>query len=97
MGKRTVKLLLSALLLFYLMILGGCDGSSMFIMYGCTGEIEELKSNRGDPEEIEKYDLENYHAWTFWYWSEGFAMTFTWGTGVVGCTTSQNIFFPIVD
>ena len=97
MGKRTVKLFLHAALFFSIIILCGCDNGSIFIVYDCAGEIEELKLKRGDPEEIEKYDLENYHAWTFWYWSEGFAMTFTWGTSVAGCTTSQNVFSPIVD
>jgi hypothetical protein len=62
MGKWTVKLFLHAALLFSVMILGGCDNGVIFIVYGCAGEIEELELNRWDPEEIEKYDLENNHG-----------------------------------
>ena len=94
-----MKNLSVVLIISLLMILGGCilDGGGIFIAYNCNDEIEDLKADRGEAEEIEKYDSGDYHTWTFWYWSEGFSMTFTWGTNIHGCKTSQNTFTPIGD
>lgn len=78
------------------MILGGCTGE-IVITYNCDGEIGALKASHGNADEIDKYDSAEYHCWTFWYWSDGFSMTFTWGTNVDGCKKRKDTFSPIYD
>jgi len=78
------------------MILGGCTGE-IVITYNCDDEIEALTASHGNADEIDKYDSAHYYCWTFWYWCEGFSMTFTWGTDIYGCKKRKDTFSPICD
>lgn len=78
------------------MLFSGCNGDDLFGECNCNDEMNNCTANHGDPEEINKYDSGDYHSWTFWYWCQGFSMTFTWGTNVEGCCeTSTYTFSPI--
>ena len=99
MGRYVMKNFFIIVIISLFMILSGCvfyDGE-IFIAYNCDAEIEKSKASHGEPDEIDKYDSGGYYTWTFWYWSEGFSMTFTWGTNIDGCKTSKNTFSPIGD
>jgi len=58
-------------------------------------EMDSCIESHGNPEDINKYDSEGYHSWTFWYWCQGFSRTFTLGKNVYGCETSTYTFSPI--
>ena len=62
----------------------------------CDSQIRSLVNQLGQPEEINRYDTsDGYHSHDYWYWCRGFERTFTWGTNVDGCRTSDYTFDPI--
>ena len=71
--------------------LAGCGGG---LDNSCDDEREDLVKSAGNPEELDRYDNGDYHSWTYWYWSSGFARTFTWGGPVNGCEISDYTFSP---
>ena len=61
----------------------------------CSGQMEDLQDERGEPEEIRRFDVGRYHEHTWWYGRSGFARTFTWDESTGSCTTSDQTFEPI--
>jgi hypothetical protein len=62
----------------------------------CEAAKSETRSLRGQPEEIDKYSTSGYHYEGWWYWSQGYEKSFTWGSSVSGCCdTSEYTFTPI--
>ena len=85
-----------AILMALSMTFIACADDGLFGECNCDDEMEEVIADHGDPEEINKYDSEDYHSWTFWYWCKGFSVTFTWGTYVDECCeVSTYTFSPI--
>lgn len=61
----------------------------------CSHEMDDLREERGEPEEIQRFDSGDYHSHTWWYWRRGFSRNFTWGGPVDDCETSDYTFTPI--
>ena len=62
----------------------------------CDDEKSETRSSRGEPEEIDTYNSSGYHNEDWWYWSQGYEKSFTWGSSVSECCdTSEYTFAPI--
>ncbi len=41
-------------------------------------EVSQPYRNKyGDPEEVNKYDSEDYHVVDWWWWSQGFMVSFS--------------------
>ena len=93
-----MKKLLVIVIILTLTSFSGCGGNDggIFGDCNCDAEMDNWVENHGNAEEINKYDSEDYHSWTFWYWCEGFSITFTWGKYVDGCCEiSTYTFSPI--
>ena len=72
----------------------GCiDG--LFYQSNCDGEMDEIRQKEGTPEEVNRYDSEDYHSVSWWYWSKGIEYTFVWGEIIDGCEVSTYTFPPI--
>ena len=100
MGGCVMKKLLVVLVLIITisMIFATCTIKQREELFGtanCQEEMDACIEAYGNPEEINKYDSEDYHSWTFWYWCQGFSRTFTWGINVWNCETSTYTFSPI--
>jgi hypothetical protein len=67
----------------------------LFKEENCDSKMEEVRANRGEPEEVNRYDASDYHSVDWWYWSQGICYTFTWGSLVGGCEVSTYTFTPI--
>ncbi len=77
-------------LVLSLAALVGCD------LFDCESEKDDTRERWGLPEEVDRYDSDNYHSETWWYWSRGQSFTFTWGGNVRGgCDDSTYTFTPI--
>lgn len=74
---------------------GGSDDGLNYSDADCSPEIAQVVGERGDPEEIRRYDTHNYHSHTYWYWQQGISVTFKWGSIVDGCEVSTYTFEPI--
>ena len=61
----------------------------------CSDEMSDRERISGDPDEINRYDSDEYHSRTYWYYCDGFAETFTWTENVNGCEMHTNDFEPI--
>jgi hypothetical protein len=61
------------------------------VPHPCWDKMQEQDT----PEEIDPYDSSDYHSHTWWYWSRGWSITFTWGTYVAWCDISTYSFEPI--
>ena len=62
----------------------------------CDDERAQLVRDVGQPEEIARYDSDDYHSWTYWYWRRGYSKTFVWGRNVSkDCEMSEYRFSPI--
>lgn len=81
---KKIIIILLTLLTFY-----ACEEQN------CDDEMKDARRKYGDPEEIERYDSADYHSVDYWWWSEGYEMTFTWGENVDGCEVSTYSFDPI--
>jgi len=84
--KRFIKL--SALLLFIICI--GCAEQN------CNDQMTDVRNDYGSAEETYGYDSGEYHTIDWWYWSNGFEYTFTWGGSAGGCQVSKYTFTPIL-
>ncbi len=62
----------------------------------CDDEISERIAVSGEPDEIDIDPAESgsYHSHTYWYFSRGFAATFTCGDNVDGCELDTITFCP---
>ncbi len=65
------------------------------LTHDCSHEIGSLVNERGEAEEINAYDSDNYHSHSYWYWSQGYEKSFKWGEYSDGCETSEYTFEPI--
>lgn len=61
----------------------------------CDDEMDDIKSKKGTPEEVNTYSTSDYKSETWWYWSKGISYTFTWGSSVGKCEVSTYTFSPI--
>lgn len=80
------------LIVFFIMI--GCSGNDSS-PDNCQSEIIALMEERGPAEKIERYDEEDYHRRTYWYWRDGYSKTFEWGKNVDGCVSNSSTFPPM--
>jgi hypothetical protein len=76
-------------------LLAGCGGGGGIFDESCDDQRDDLAREKGNPEEIRRFDSGDYHSWTYWYWSRGFSRTFTWGGAAGSCKTSDYTFSPI--
>jgi hypothetical protein len=83
--KRTI-ILLTALML------AGCGSDRVAV--DCGREIEDLEDELGRPDEIETFESGRYHRYTWWYYQQGFARTFTWDGSYGSCETTDQNFPP---
>ena len=75
--------------------LSACGGGGG-LADNCDDKMDDTIKDAGrNPEEIDKFDSDDYHNWTFWYWKNGFSRSFEWGKNVDGCKTSDYRFAPI--
>ena len=74
---------------------GGTSPASSIQRNVCSSAIDSLIVERGQPEELNKYDSGNYHSHSYWYWTKGYQKEFTWGGYVNGCEVSTYTFDPI--
>jgi hypothetical protein len=81
---------------FISILLNGCEDATVGISFcSCRNSIDDVRALYGDPDEIEKYDSDNYHCHTYWYWCKGLSIVFIWGDGITGCCRkSTNTFEP---
>jgi len=79
-----MKRLLSAL---FALVVVGCA-------YNCDKEMDKIRSQYGEPEEVNSYDSGGYHSVSWWYWSKGKEFTFTWSKDKA-CERSTYTFSPI--
>lgn len=70
----------------------GCSGSAAG---DCNKEMERVRSQYGNPEEVSTYSSSGYHSQDWWYWTRGIEFTFVWGENVGGCEKSTYTFSPI--
>lgn len=63
--------------------------------FNCDKEMAKVKAQRGEPEEVNRYDTSDYHSVDWWYWSKGICYTFKWGSTTDGCEVSTYTFTPI--
>ena len=61
----------------------------------CANRMDSIRSQRGDPEQVNEYSSSDFYSVTWWYWSKGISYTFEWGTAVTGCDVSTYTFPPI--
>jgi hypothetical protein len=83
--KRYIILLLAA-------TLAGCGSEQLSV--DCSQQMEDLRDELGQPQEVEGLDAGPYHRYTYWYWTLGFARTFTWDGGYNSCETVDQTFPP---
>lgn len=89
---RTILLLLILLACVFPV---GCDDD---FKCNCDREIDDFIDDHGEPEEIVKYDSDDYHYRTLWYWCEGYSKKFEWGYDVDGCCEEGTYHFePVCD
>jgi hypothetical protein len=69
------------LLCIFLLISTNCD----WFECNCDDEMEDIRSDLGEPEEKARYDSQGYHTETWWYWTKGISYTFTWGNDIRDC------------
>ena|SRR3989304_6474837 len=56
---------------------GWCCCVIILLVLACgTDERDKIREQYGTPEEIQKYDAEDYHTETWWYWCKGISFTF---------------------
>lgn len=83
-------------LLIFAFILAGCLHSKEDRGEDdCDDEMDDVRAERGAPEEVNTYDSGDYHSVDWWYWSQGINYTFTWGENVHNCDVSTYTFDPI--
>ena len=82
--KSTISILTIIIVFFMLNFLIGCDD---FDLSGCDceEEIDDLVSDRGEPDDEEKTFENGINTLTYWYNADGFAQTFRWGEGTDLC------------
>ncbi len=85
MKKRYITLLLAA-------TLAGCGAEQLSV--DCSYQMDDLRDELGPPQDIVGVDYGPYHSYTYWYWREGFARTFTWDGGYNSCETVDQNFPP---
>lgn len=76
--------------------LAGCETFEEF--WGaddCQDKMKSVKSGNGDPEEIQSFDSGGNMKETWWYWSKGYSIDFSWGTSYDNCETSRFTFKPL--
>jgi hypothetical protein len=61
----------------------GCDDNDDYWNYydihcDCGDEMAYFRAIYGEPEEIHRYDDDDYHMRVWWYWSLGFKLVFEW-------------------
>ena len=94
-----MKVLLLAMVVLAMTLLSGCDSTSGFVAFSsCQKDMADMTAKYGTPDEIERYDSEDYHSHTYWYWCSGFSIVFTWGESVnEGCVQDRNTFDPVCE
>ena len=60
----------------------------------CSAQMEDLRNERGEPQEIRRLDSDRFHQHTWWYGGSGFARIFTWDGSTGSCTTADQTFDP---
>jgi hypothetical protein len=65
------------------------------VPHSCWEAMQEERTDIGPQEEVDRYDSSDYHSHTWWYWSRGWSLTFTWGSFAYGCDISTYSFEPI--
>ena len=85
MRKLYINLLLAA-------TLAGCGSEQLSV--DCSNQMEDLRDERGPPQDIQGLDAGPYHRYTYWYWRQGFARTFTWDGSYGSCETVDENFPP---
>lgn len=71
------------------------EDSARPVLHECKDRMDEVTAARGSPEEVNTYTSGGYQSHDWWYWSQGYEVTFTWGTYVTGCEVSVYTFDPI--
>jgi len=84
------KYVIIVLALSVVMFFASCE----IFQPNCDSQMENVRSSRGDPEEVNRYDSSDYHSVDWWYWSQGICYTFTWGSLVGSCEISTYTFDP---
>lgn len=78
------------ILAFVFLFIYSCSSSN------CDDEMDRIKGQYGEPEEVNTYSSEGYYSQSWWYWSQGINFDFTWGSNVDGgCDMSTYTFDPI--
>jgi len=97
--RRNVIILVIGLVAILALSTTGCREDDVFYHHEnynyCSDEMRDREGISGDPDEINRYDSDNYHSRTYWYYCDGFSETFTWGENVKGCEIHTNTYEPI--
>ena len=98
--KKNVIILIIGLVAVLSLSIAGCRDDDYYHYHDddynyCSDEMRDRERISGEAEEINRYDSDDYHSRTYWYYCDGFAETFTWRENVNGCETHTNDFEPI--
>jgi hypothetical protein len=74
-----------------ILILTSC---SIFKEKTCESEMEKLRANLGEPEEITTTSSPRLESEDWYYYSQGVSYTFTWGESIGGCEITVRTFTP---
>lgn len=85
--NQSSLLFLFAFLYLFLFITGCGDGSGLLGLGpdDCNKDINELLVSYGNPDNITRYDSDDYHSWSYRYIKHKLIKTFTWSDDI-DCT-----------
>ena len=92
--KRLIYLVFILLIMISTIILFAACDLLEFLIDNCDSEMKDIKEQRGDPEGVDRVDIEDYH-WVEWcYWSQRICYKFEWGETVSGCHVYKSPWDP---
>jgi hypothetical protein len=72
--------------------LGACGSEKL--SGDCGYQMDDLRDERGNPQDIETLSSGAFHTQTWWYRQDGFSRTFTWDGSTGSCVTTDATFTP---
>ena len=94
--KRLIYLVFILLIMISTIILfAACDLLIEDLLgLNCDSEMEDIREERGEPDEVNQYDYEDYHSVEWCYWSQRICYKFEWGETVSGCHVYKSPWDP---